>query len=88
MHPLLLAYLISINLITFLTYAYDKRAARKHSRRTPERTLHILALLGGSPAALLAQQLLRHKTIKRSFQLTYWAIVISQVALLVYLLTQ
>ncbi len=82
-----LIYLITINTITFLIYAYDKHAARKSKRRIPERTLHGLALIGGSPAALLAQLLLRHKTVKRSFQLTYWAVVILQVALLVYLLT-
>ncbi len=86
--PFFLIYLAAINLITFLTYAYDKHTARKQIRRIPERTLHILALLGGSPAALLAQQRLRHKTVKRSFPLTYWAIVILQIAVLVYLLTQ
>jgi uncharacterized membrane protein YsdA (DUF1294 family) len=86
--PLLLAYLLSINLITFLTYAYDKRAARKHNRRIRERTLHVLALLGGSPAALASQQLLRHKTIKRSFQLMCWTIVVLQVAGVVYWLTR
>ncbi len=84
MIPLLLAYLLAINLITFMTYAHDKRAARKHKSRTPESTLHLLALLGGSPAALAAQQLFRHKTIKRSFQWVYWGIVILQVAVVVY----
>ena len=86
MPPLLLAYLLTINLITFLTYAHDKRAARKHNSRTPESALHLLALLGGSPAALIAQQLFRHKTVKRSFQLVYWGIVVLQVATIVYVM--
>jgi uncharacterized membrane protein YsdA (DUF1294 family) len=43
-----------------------------------------MALIGGSPGALIAQQVLRHKTAKRSFQLTYWGIVVAQVAVLVY----
>jgi uncharacterized membrane protein YsdA (DUF1294 family) len=30
-----LAYLAIINLITFLTYAYDKRAARESNRLIP-----------------------------------------------------
>jgi len=77
---LLFDYLLAINAVTFLTYAYDKHAARKQHPRTPENTLHGLALLGGSPAALLAQQTLRHKTQKRSFQLVYWGIVIIQTA--------
>lgn len=81
----LIAYLISINLTTFFAYAHDKRAARKQKSRVPESTLHLLAILGGSPAALAAQQLFRHKTIKRSFQLMCWAIVVVQVAVIVYL---
>lgn len=81
-HPLL-AYLFAINLTTLLTYAHDQRAARNHKSRVPESTVHLLALLGGSPAALAAQQRLRHKTSKRSFQLTYWGIVVVQAAVLV-----
>lgn len=82
----LVSYLIAINAVTFLAYANDKRAAHKHSPRIPEFTLHLLGFLGGSPAALVAQQLLRHKTLKRSFQLVYWAIVVIQaVALTLYL---
>jgi uncharacterized membrane protein YsdA (DUF1294 family) len=34
-----------------------------------------LALLGGWPAAWLAQQVLRHKTAKPAFQSTYWSAV-------------
>ncbi len=86
--PYLLAYLALINAATFLTYAYDKHAARKQYRRTPEKTLHLLALLGGSPAAFLAQQTLRHKTQKRPFQFMFWAIVVLQIAAVLYYLTR
>lgn len=80
----LFAYLITINAATFLAYAYDKHAARKHRPRIRERTLHILSLIGGSPGAMIAQQLLRHKTAKRSFQLMYWGIVIVQSMAITY----
>ncbi len=43
--------------------------------RIPEKQLHAVALLGGWPGALLAQQLLRHKTQKASFQGIFWLIV-------------
>ena len=39
-------------------------------------------LLGGWPAAWLAQQVLRHKTIKRSFQAMFWLTVLVNVAAL------
>ena len=86
--PIFLAYLMLINLVTFAVYGYDKRAARKRNRRVPEATLHLLALLGGSPAALAGQQLFRHKTVKRSFQLKFWTIVIVQVLAISYLMAR
>ena len=53
---ILLAYLLLINIITYFTYAADKTKARQNKWRIPERTLILLALLGGSPAALLAMK--------------------------------
>lgn len=62
--------------LTFLIYAFDKAAAKRGDSRTPERTLHLLALVGGWPGALLAQQLLRHKCSKPSFRKVFWATVL------------
>ena len=59
---ILLAYLLLINIITYFTYAADKTKARQNKWRIPERTLILLALLGGSPAALLAMKHYHHKT--------------------------
>ena len=63
------------SLIAFLAYARDKAAAQQHRRRTPESTLHLLALCGGWPGALIAQHVFRHKTRKRSFILSFWGTV-------------
>lgn len=63
------------NLLTFWLYWRDKRSALKDRWRTPETTLHLFELAGGWPGALLAQQLLRHKTRKPGYQLLCWAIV-------------
>lgn len=65
--------LLAINAVTFVAYWIDKRAARAQARRTPEATLHLLELLGGWPAAWLAQRALRHKSRKQSYQLTFLA---------------
>lgn len=61
------AYL-STSLTCFVAYAIDKSAARSGNWRTPESTLLILGLVGGWPGALVAQQWLRHKSSKPSFQ--------------------
>ena len=69
--PLLvaLAWTFALSVITFLTFARDKRAASRARRRTPERTLHLLELLGGWPGALGAIALLHHKSAKARFYL-------------------
>jgi uncharacterized membrane protein YsdA (DUF1294 family)/cold shock CspA family protein len=61
--------------LTFITYAIDKSAAKNGRWRTPEKTLHIFALLGGWPGAFFAQNILRHKSIKNEFRRVFWATV-------------
>ena len=74
-----------LSLITFFAYWKDKAAAQAGRWRTPESTLHTLALMGGWPGALLAQQWLRHKSSKTSFRALFWLTVLLNVALLVWL---
>lgn len=76
------AFLVAINLTTLIAYGYDKWAAPRDGRRMPERSLHLLAAVGGSPAALLAQYVFRHKTRKRPFVVRFWLIVAGQVIVL------
>ncbi|AIR90997.1 DUF1294 domain-containing protein [Pseudomonas cremoricolorata] len=71
--PLLLYPLASA--ITAALYGYDKRQARRQGSRIPEKVLHMGELCGGWPGALLAQQLLRHKTRKLAYQVPFWLIV-------------
>jgi uncharacterized membrane protein YsdA (DUF1294 family) len=73
--------------ITFISYAIDKSAATKGNWRTPESTLHLLALAGGWPGALCAQQLLRHKSSKAEFRSVFWATVVVNVLGFVLLCT-
>ncbi len=75
-------HLLFINGVTFLAYAWDKRAAKRGGHRVRERTLHGLALAGGTPAALLGRKLLRHKTRKESFLRDFRLIVFVQLLLL------
>lgn len=63
------------SVIAYVAYAVDKRAAERGTWRTKEATLHLLALLGGWPGALIAQRVFRHKTRKASFQAVYWTTV-------------
>ncbi len=66
----------------FTVYAIDKSAAHHGRWRTPEKTLHLLALIGGWPGALLAQKLLRHKSREPSFQAVFLLTVLANCAML------
>ncbi len=68
--------------ITFILYAKDKNSAEKGKWRTPESTLHILALVGGWVGAMLAQTYLRHKSQKAEFRIVYYFTVIINLILL------
>jgi uncharacterized membrane protein YsdA (DUF1294 family) len=74
------AWLVAVNAATYLAFAADKRQARDGGRRIPERVLLWLAAAGGSPAALLAQRRLRHKTRKQPFVAWLTFVVVAQIA--------
>ncbi|MBC5783187.1 cold shock and DUF1294 domain-containing protein [Ramlibacter sp. USB13] len=76
---------VGASLATFVAYAIDKSAARNGSWRTRESSLHLLALAGGWPGALLAQQVLRHKSAKGEFRAVFWGTVVLNVAAFVFL---
>jgi len=76
---LLIAYLLSVNITLFLLYMFDKISALFSGLRVPEKVLHLLAILGATPMAFLAQKLFSHKTSKVSFQTTFLKIVFVQV---------
>lgn len=75
----MVAYLLSMNAITFILYGHDKRQAVVGGTRIPEVGLHAAALLGGTAGAVLAQGLFRHKTRKRSFRVVFAAIILLQI---------
>jgi uncharacterized membrane protein YsdA (DUF1294 family)/cold shock CspA family protein len=81
------AYLF-VSTTTFLAYAIDKSAAQAGRWRISENTLHLLAIAGGWPGALIAQQTLRHKSRKGSFRIVLWISILLNCAGLVWLHTE
>ncbi len=87
--PKVLAALVvyaGMSVATFVAYGFDKSAARKGRRRVPTKTLHLLALLGGWPGALLAMPVFRHKRQTTSFVIMLRLIVLAHVAAMLLLL--
>jgi uncharacterized membrane protein YsdA (DUF1294 family) len=85
--PLLLSVYAVGSVICFGMYAVDKAAARAGRWRTSENTLLLLGLACGWPGAILAQMIMRHKSNKPSFKMRFWATVVVNVALFLYLVS-
>nr|WP_245879679.1 DUF1294 domain-containing protein [Zobellella endophytica] len=81
------AWYLGLSLAAYLAYALDKQAARQDQWRTKESTLHLLALFGGWPGALVAQHRLRHKSRKTSFRVVFWLTVALNLLALAWLLS-
>ena len=84
---IILGYLLAINIATFFLYGIDKYKARKGKWRISEATLLLMAVIGGSIGAWSGMRLWHHKTMHKKFKYGIPIIIILQVALAVYLLT-
>jgi len=78
MLPIAVPAFLLVNLWTMLRFWQDKQRALAGERRIPESDLLALALIGGSPGALLACKLFRHKTRKQPFTTRLLVIVALQ----------
>ena len=76
----LMGYLLLINLIAFFTFGADKRRAKKDRWRVPEKTLFLLALLGGGLGALLGMHACHHKTKHWYFRVFIPLILLAEIA--------
>ena len=80
-------FYLGASAFTYIVYVFDKSKAQRGVWRTPESTLHILALVGGWPGAAIAQQIHRHKSKKRKFRSVFWLTVIVNCSTLAWLFT-
>ena len=77
----ILTFVVAVNAWTVVQFFRDKQRALGGLRRIPEANLLGLALIGGSPGALLARRLFRHKTRKEPFSTQLLIIFAVQIGL-------
>ena len=80
-----LAYLLAINVATFLVYGIDKLKAKRAKWRISEATLLLLAAAGGSIGAWMGMKVWHHKTLHMKFRYGVPIILLLQIALIAYL---
>jgi len=79
-------FILAMTVITFIVFGVDKWKAQNDKWRTPESTLFLLSIFGGSIGALLGMQIWRHKTQHWSFRIGIPLILVLQVALLLWVI--
>lgn len=80
----LLGWLGLVNLIAFAAFGIDKYKAKRGIWRTRERTLLLLAVIGGSVGAYFGMYVFRHKTQHVKFKYGVPLIFLLQLALVLY----
>ncbi|MEF7441611.1 DUF1294 domain-containing protein [Paenibacillus lautus] len=84
MRPALIVWFIFINAVAYLVMSDDKRRARLGRDRVPERTLFLLAAIGGALGVWIAMYRKRHKTRHLSFKVGVPLLLVVNVALYTY----
>lgn len=77
----LIAYILFINIFTFIRFASDKAKARRREFRISERNLLMLCIIGGAVGGLLGMKQFRHKTQRMKFEVAVPVLAVIQIAL-------
>ena len=65
--PRYLVWLVTLSVVTFIWYGFDKGQSKRGGLRVPEIILQLLAVAGGFPGGWLGMMIFRHKTRHGSF---------------------
>ena len=80
------AYILIINIITFISFASDKAKAKRKEMRISENRLLTLCVIGGAAGGLLGMRQCHHKTQKRKFSICVPVLMIIQLSLYCFVL--
>ncbi len=83
---LLPLWLMLMSLVLFIVMGADKGRAKAGSWRVPEKTLFLLALLGGAIGGVIGMRVFRHKTKHWTFAWGFPILALLQLAVCFWLL--
>ena len=75
---LLILWLLLMSVVLFVVMGSDKGRAKAGARRVPEKTLFLLAAIGGAIGGVLGMRVFRHKTKHWYFRLGFPALLVLQ----------
>ncbi len=80
----LTVYIALMSVVLLVMMKVDKERARRNQYRISERTLWVMALLGGAIGGVIGMQLFRHKTKHLSFRFGFPLLALLDVSVLVF----
>ena len=83
---ILIIWFSVMSVILFFMMYHDKKLSRRHGHRIPEKTLFVLAILGGALGGILGMQIFRHKTQHPQFYLGFPLLALLQWGVTIWLL--
>lgn len=81
-------YLLVVNLAAFALMGLDKRRAKHHAWRIPEKVLFLPVVLGGAFGGILGMRSFHHKTQHWYFQVGFHLLLLVHLVLLGVLFTK
>ncbi|MFS0780642.1 DUF1294 domain-containing protein [Bacillus sp. 1P06AnD] len=77
-------YVCIMSVIAFVLMGIDKSRARMNKRRISERTLWIVAWIGGAPGSVCGMKYFRHKTKHVQFRIGFPFLAVFQILIILY----
>lgn len=84
-NKIVIIYLIVMNVVGFSSMGVDKKRARNNEWRIKEKTLFLIAIIGGSLGSVLGMKVFHHKTKHKAFVIGMPIILLLQILLLIFL---
>ena len=84
----LLTIICGMSFLLFAMMGIDKALAKRGAWRVPEKTLFLLALLGGALGGIIGMYFFRHKTRHASFKAGLPMLLIVNIACCIALITE
>lgn len=81
----LIIWIAIFNIAGMILLIQDKKRARRHMRRIPEKTLMWVGCLGGAPLMLVTMYLIHHKTHRKKFTIGFPIAIACMAALLLFM---
>lgn len=82
---IIIIYMVIMSIIGFASMGIDKKRAINKKWRTPEKTLFIIAFLGGAVGSVLGMHILKHKTKHMKFVIFMPLFLVLQIAALLFI---